>query len=201
MSVKKVIVRAEAVAEVVDKKFDTFMIRHVHQRSEFDCCVYLRQLQGGEYIYLLLYVDDMLIACKSMGEIRKLKSQLSAEFEMKDMGAAQKILGMEIRREREERRIYLSQRSYLEKVISRFGMDNAKSVSTPLTGHFRLSAVMSPSSEEEKMHMARVPYANAVGSLMYAMVCTRPDIAQAVSVVSRYMAGSTGRPCSGSSDI
>ena len=90
------------------KKFDTFMIRHGHQRSEFDCCVYLRQLQGGKYIYLLLYVDDMLVACKSMGEIRKPKSQLSAEFEMKDMGAAQKILGMKIRRERKERRIYLS---------------------------------------------------------------------------------------------
>ena len=129
----------------------------------------------------------MLIACKSMGEIRKLKSQLSAEFEMKDMGAAKKILGMKIRRERKERQIYLSQRSYLEKVISRFGMESAKPVSTPLAGHFRLSAVMSPSSEKEKMHMARVPYASVVGSLMYDMVCTHPDIAQAVSVVNRYM--------------
>ena len=95
---------------------------------------------------------------------------------------------MKIRRKRKERQIYLSQRSYLEKVISRFGMDSAKPVSTPLVGHFRLSAAMSPSSDKEKMHMARVPYANAVDSLMYAMVCTRPNITQAVSVVSRYMA-------------
>ena len=93
MSVEKVIVRAEVVAEAVVQEVRYIMIRHGHQRRKFNYCIYLRQLQGGEYIYLLLYVDDMLIACKSMGEIRKLKSQLSAEFEMKDMGVAQKILG------------------------------------------------------------------------------------------------------------
>ena len=66
-------------------------------------------------------------------------------------------------------------------------MDSAKPVSTPLAWHFRLSAVMSPSSEKENIHMTRVPYANTVGSLMYAMACTHPDIAHAVSVVSIYM--------------
>ncbi|KAL0446162.1 UNVERIFIED_CONTAM: Retrovirus-related Pol polyprotein from transposon TNT 1-94 [Sesamum latifolium] len=60
-------------------------------------------------------------------------------------------------------------------------------VNTPLAPHFKLSASLSPKSEEEGEYMSRVPYANVVGSLMYAMVCTRPDISQAVGLVSRYM--------------
>ena len=66
-------------------------------------------------------------------------------------------------------------------------MENCKAVSTPLAAHFRLSDNDSPKSENEIEYMAKVPYSSAVGSLMYAMICTRPDLAQAVSVVSRYM--------------
>ncbi|KAL4323155.1 hypothetical protein GQ457_11G027600 [Hibiscus cannabinus] len=65
---------------------------------------------------------------------------------------------------------------------------DCKTISTPLPINFKLSSSMSPSSEEERMEMSRVPYASAMGSLMFAMICTRPDIAQAVGVVSRYMA-------------
>ena len=66
-------------------------------------------------------------------------------------------------------------------------MENAKAVSTPLAAHFKLSVNQSPSNEAEKLDMQRVPYASAVGSLMYAMVCTRPDIAHAVGTVSRFL--------------
>ncbi|KAE8695795.1 hypothetical protein F3Y22_tig00110684pilonHSYRG00024 [Hibiscus syriacus] len=113
------------------KRFDSFMRRQKYTRSKYDHCVYLQKLKDGFFIYLLLYVDDMLIASKSQKEIDKLKAQLNQELEMKDLGEAKKIL--------------------------------------------------------ERVYMAKVPYANAVGSLMYAMVCTHPDISQAVGVVSRYM--------------
>ena len=66
-------------------------------------------------------------------------------------------------------------------------MDKSKVVSTPLAGHFKLSVKQYPSTEEEKQGMQKVPYASAVSSLMYAMVCTRPDIAHAVGVVSRFL--------------
>jgi hypothetical protein len=76
----------------------------------------------------------------------------------------------------------------LKKVLKRFGMDhNTKPTTTPLVPHFKLSVTMSPSTDKERDHMAHVPYANLVGSLMYAMVCTRLDILQAISMVSRYM--------------
>lgn len=64
---------------------------------------------------------------------------------------------------------------------------SAKPVTTPLAPHFKLSATLSPSSDKDREYMAQVPYASLIGSLMYAMVCTRPDISQAVSMVSRYM--------------
>ncbi|KAE8689483.1 CYP710A2 protein [Hibiscus syriacus] len=110
------------------------------------------------------------------------------EFEMKDLGSANKILGMQIHRDRSNRKIWLSQKNYLKKILSRFSMQDCKPISTPLPINFKLSSSMSPSSEEERMEMSRVPYASAVGSLMFAMICTRPDIAQAVGVVSQYMA-------------
>ena len=66
-------------------------------------------------------------------------------------------------------------------------MNNAKPKTTPLENHIKLSKGQSPKTVEEREHMASVPYASAVGSLMYAMVCTRLDITHAVGVVSKYM--------------
>ena len=72
------------------------MIRQKYTRSKFDHCVNLRRLSDGSYIYLLLYVDDMLVACKNKEEFERLKTQLSSKFEMKDLFKAKKILGIEI---------------------------------------------------------------------------------------------------------
>ena len=88
------------------KRFDSFMLKQGFSRSNYDCCVYIRKLPGGDYIYLLLYVDDMLIASKSKVEIDMLKVQLGKEFETKDLGAARKILGMKIKRERDQAKNY-----------------------------------------------------------------------------------------------
>ena len=96
---------------------------------------------------------------------------------MKDLGKPKKILGMEISRNRKLGRLCLSQKEYLRKVLKQFGMnEKSKPVSTLLAPHFKLSASMSPKNDAEREYMSKVPYASAVGSLMYAMVCTRPDI-------------------------
>lgn len=91
------------------KRFDSFIREHKYTRSQFDHCVYFRKLQDGTFIYLLLYVDDMLIAFKSKVEVAKLKTLLNSEFEMKDLGEAKKILGMEITRDRAASTVSLSQ--------------------------------------------------------------------------------------------
>lgn len=129
----------------------------------------------------------MLIASKRKAEIDRLKAQLSSEFEMKDLGEAKKILGMEIKRDRKTGTLCLTQIQFLKTVLHRFEIDDkTKPVSTSLAPHFKLSASMSPSTDAEKRQMDCVPYANVIGALMYAIVCTRPGISHVVSMVSRY---------------
>ena len=82
-------------------------------RYEFDPCVYVQSLEDGSRVFILLYVDDMLIACKSRKVVQDLKASLSREFEMKDLGPARKILGMEIFKDRAWRVLHLSQGSYI----------------------------------------------------------------------------------------
>ena len=82
----------------------------------------------------------------------------------------------------------LTQKGYLKKVLQKFNInDDTKSVSTPLCPHFKLKGTISPITIEEREYMTHVPYASAVGSLMYIMVCTRSDLSQVISIVSRYM--------------
>ncbi|KAE8685157.1 Expansin-A8 [Hibiscus syriacus] len=173
------------------KKFDSFMGSSGFTRCQADHCCYIKRFDNS-FIILLLYVDDMLVAGSDMQEILHLKQKLSKQFAMKDLGAAKQILGMRIKRDTKSETLMLSQAEYINKVLSRFNMQDAKPVSTPLGVHFRLSKEQSPKTEEERAHMVKVPYASAIGSLMYAMVCTRPDIAQAVGAVSRWRTILTG---------
>jgi len=132
------------------KKFESFMVSINFSSSNYDICVYFKKLSSGEFIYLLLYVDDMLIAASNMEEIVRLKEQLGSAFEMKDLRATKRILGMEISRDRPNRKLFLSQKEFVGKVIRHFSMEKAKIASTPLATHFKLSATMSPKSEYEK---------------------------------------------------
>jgi len=127
---------------------------------------------------------------KNKTYVQKLKAQLKKEFEMKDLGEAKKILVMEITRDRGSSRLWLSQENYIFKVLERFNMEEVRSITTPLAGHFKLSSKQCPQSPEEEKEMSRAPYANAVGSLIYGMVCTRPVLAYAVRTVSRFISNS-----------
>ncbi|GKV41577.1 hypothetical protein SLEP1_g49083 [Rubroshorea leprosula] len=169
------------------RKFDSFMGEHKFTRTESDHCVYVKRYPDGDFLILLLYVDDMLIVGHDTKKIAALKTDLSKSFSMKDLGPAKQILGMKIFQDRKNKKLWLSQEKYIEKVLDRFNMSKAKPVGTPLAGHFKLSTEQCPASKEEAKYMKNVPYASAVGSLMYAMVCTRPDIAHAVGVVSRFL--------------
>ncbi|GJR86958.1 retrovirus-related pol polyprotein from transposon TNT 1-94 [Tanacetum coccineum] len=147
-----------------------------------------KEFTPGMYIYLLLYVDDMLIACKSKSEIEYTKRLLRKEFDMNELGPARKILGMDIVRDRGSRTLKVSQPGYVQKILNNYKVDNGKSVSVPLGAHFKVCLKDCLSNDWDVERMSKVPYANAVGSLMYLMVCTKPDIAYAVSIVSRYLA-------------
>ena len=110
---------------------------------------------------------------------------------MKNLGEVKKILGMEITRHRGSDRFWLSQENYVLKVLERFNMAEARPVTTPLTGHFKLSSKQCSQSPGEE-EMSRIPYGSTVGSFIYAMVCVRPDLAYRVSIVSRFISN-TGK--------
>ncbi|KAH9678731.1 hypothetical protein KPL71_025836 [Citrus sinensis] len=168
------------------------MVCLLKKRSEYDSCVYFRKLNSGDQISLLLYVDDMLITCKHIADIEKLKNELMAVFEIRDLGPTARILGMQIKRHSHAKTLFLTQSGYLKKVVSRFGMLNLKLVSTPLAAHFKLSKQQELEEDAYIDHIRRIPYSGTVGSIMYAMVCTRPDVAYVIGLVSRFM-GNPGK--------
>ena len=105
---------------------------------------------------------------------------------MKDLGEASYILGMKIYRDRSRRLLGLSQSTYIDTVLKRFSMENSKKGYLPIPSGITLSKKDCATTPEERERMSRIPYASAVGSIMYAMTCTRPDVAYSLGVVSRY---------------
>nr|GEV21114.1 retrovirus-related Pol polyprotein from transposon TNT 1-94 [Tanacetum cinerariifolium] len=164
-------------------KFDSFMQREGYKRCVIDHCCYLKKV-GLSSIILLLYVDDMLVAVFDMAEIKKLKRQLSQEFEMKDLGFAKQILSMSIIRYKRKGTLMLSHDKYIGKVLEKLNMKDAKARCQLLTDHFKLNKKQASKTDASGRKMAKVPYALEVGSVMYVVVCTRPDIAHVVGVVS-----------------
>ena len=113
----------------------------------------MKDVDEEDALYLLLYVDDMLIASRSMDVVKRLKRILSSKFEMKDLGPAENILRMEICRDRCKGVLHLSQERYIQKVLEMFGMEKAKPIEMPLSSHISLSKLQSPQSEEEREYM------------------------------------------------
>ena len=109
-----------------------------------------------------------------------------SQFFMKDLGEASYIAGMKIYRDRSKKLLGLSQSMYIETVPKRFSMENSKKGYLPIGHGITLSKKDYATTPKEREHMSRIPYAFAVGSIMYAMLYTRPDVAYSLGVVSRY---------------
>ncbi|GJV67265.1 retrovirus-related pol polyprotein from transposon TNT 1-94 [Tanacetum coccineum] len=157
-----------------------------YKRCDMDHCFYLKKV-GSSSIILLLYVYDMLVAGLDIVDIKKLKRQLSQEFKMKDLGSAKQILCMSIIRDKTKDTLRLSREKYIGKVLEKFNMNDAEARCQPLVFHIKLNKKQAPKTEASLQRMAKVLYALAIGSVMYTMVCTRPDIAHAVGLGSRFM--------------
>ena len=104
------------------KKFDSFMMSQKYKRTFSYPCVYVWRFPDEKSIILLLYVDDMLFVGQDVDMIYKLKRELSKTFDMKDLGSAKRILGMEILRDRKAGKLWLSQERYIEPMLDRFNM-------------------------------------------------------------------------------
>ena len=141
----------------------------------------------GHTTILAIHVDDCLITGSSPELIADYKRKLNDCFSLTDLGPVHWLLGIKITRDREARTISLSQTSYIDAILSRFSLSDAKPVATPITPGTVLSKTDSPSDDTEMARMKKTPYREAIGSLMYAAVATCPDITFAVSALSQFL--------------
>ncbi|GKB39355.1 retrotransposon protein, putative, ty1-copia subclass [Tanacetum coccineum] len=148
-------------------------------------CVY-QKASGSNVTFLILYVDDIIIMGNHIPSLQSVKDYLGKCFAMKDLGEAAFILGIKIYRDRSKRLIGLSQSAYMDKILKRYRMDNSKRGHIPMQERLDLNKTQGASTPEEVKRMQNVPYASAVGSIMYAVRCTRPDVAFAQNITSRF---------------
>jgi hypothetical protein len=165
-----------------NQKLDAELKELGFMRSEADHSLYIH-FHEHDLVFVIVYVDDMLILSNSIPQVQALKRNLERKFKMTDLGEATFFLGMEIKRDREHRTMQLSQRRYVNDILKRFNMESCKPVGTPIATKTKLKR-----ADDEETTMDRSLYQSAVGSLMYLMVSTRPDIAYSVGAVSQFMA-------------
>ncbi|KAL4364269.1 hypothetical protein GQ457_04G017460 [Hibiscus cannabinus] len=156
-------------------------------RNEDEPCVY-KKFSGTIVSFLILYVDDILFIGNDIPTIQSIKTWLSSCFSMKDLGEAAYIIGVKIYRDRSRRLLGLSQSTYIDKVLKRFSMEESKRGFLLMKHGISLSKEMCPSTPQERERMSQIPYASAIGSIMYDMICTRLDMSYALSMTSRYQA-------------
>ena len=155
------------------------------ERSEVDQAVFYRRV-GSQSMIILVHVDDCTIIAPNLPLIQVFKAQIAKQVKITDLGELHWLLGIEIKRNRELRTIHLSQRAYIQSILQRYNLHELKPVSVPMDPSARFSTAQAPSTTQEFAAMRNVPYHEAVGSLMYAALGTRPDIAYAVQTVSRF---------------
>jgi transposase InsO family protein len=164
-----------------NEKFSNYIIKLGFRRSEADPCLFVRQT-GSTKMFFVLYVDDGLIAANDEQELQQFIDDLGRKFKITAKPASF-FLGLEINRE-EDGSVRVSQTHYTEKLLERFNMSNCKAVTTP---------IVKDNDTEESSRNSEFPYRQAVGALMFLMCGTRPDIAYALSVVSRNLENPTDR--------
>ena len=166
-------------------RFDQAITLYGFEKSPNEPCVYKR-IQGIKVVFLVLYVDGILLIGDDIEVLSSVKGWQQKQFDMKYLGEANYILGIKLLRDRKNKVLALSQALYIDKILARFSIENSKKGTLPLRHGVHLSKEKSPKTLEHKERTSRIPFASAVGSLMYAVLCTRPDICYVVGIVSRY---------------
>jgi hypothetical protein len=155
------------------------------ERTEADHGVFLKKFLK-DLIILAVHVDDCMVTGSSTSLVSKFKVEMDKKYKLTDMGPANWLLGIKISRDFTNKTISLSQHAYIEAIITRFNFNDLKPSSIPIDPSAPLSRSQSPSKLEDIVKMKNVPYREAVGSLMYAAMGTRPDIAFATSTVAQF---------------
>lgn len=162
----------------MEQKNCKFLINFGFKQSSADLCVFI-YVTDTTTIYLTLYVDDGLICGNDDDLIQRLLKSLHKEFEITHRDA-EFFAGLQISIDQQNKKLKIFQHVYRQKILQRFNHFNCSTVTTPAEPGMQFS-------QHNETTETSVPYRKAIGSLMYLMVCTRPDIAFIVGVLSRFV--------------
>ena len=180
---KKAIYGLKQASRTWNQKLHRTLLAQGFKRTRSDAGVYVYSHDQAEII-LIVYVDDLLHMGPSLTEIKRFKQLLADEYQMRDLGAATTFLGMRITRDRSKRILSIDQQPYTEGILSRFNMHNSKPQWTPVPEKIQLQK--GPEGYTASPSFRKL-YQQMIGSLIYLMIGTRPDIAWAVSRLAQYM--------------
>ena len=163
-----------------NKKFHSFLVKYGLKQSSADNCVYYCR-QKGNRILLSIYVDDGLLCCQQKRTMDKMLADLNRTFSITQSDASYYV-GLQIERCRQKKEIRIHQAGYIDQLLAWAGMTDCKPAKTPGDPKVKMKKAVLPADENTDF-----PYRETVGKLMYAMVCSRPDIAYMVSTVARFV--------------
>ena len=192
---KKSLYGLKQSARCWNEKIDSYMKSQGYKQSTADSCIYYRsEVIDGKHVIVIVgvYVDDTILMSNSTEVLNAEKKRISSRFAMEDRGEIHYLLGMEVKRDRKNRVLTISQKSYLESVVARFGMQDCKPISTPLETGKKFDA----RSEDDEPADLKL-YQAAIGSLNYAAVVSRPDLSVAVGMLSQHMVSPSAEHWSG----
>nr|GEZ13342.1 retrotransposon protein, putative, Ty1-copia subclass [Tanacetum cinerariifolium] len=155
------------------KRFDEEIKRYGFTQNPDEPCVY-KKASESNIVFLILYASDILLMGNNIPMLQDVKSWLGKCFTMKDLGEVAYILGIKFHRDRSRRLIGLSKNAYIDNILKRFKMDTSKRGTIPMQPNVDLSKSQGPSTPAEVKWMKGITYALVVGSIMYAVRCTRP---------------------------
>jgi hypothetical protein len=156
------------------------------KRSAIDHSVFYRRNEL-EHLIVAVATDDMAVTSKRAVDAKNFKSEIQKHWEITDHGPIGWFLGFEIKRDRKAKTISINQRAYIESMVEKFRLTNTKRVHTPMDPNVQYSAQQSPSSVNQVGRMKGIPYAEAIGSVLWPTVVSRPDTAFAVGVLSQFI--------------
>lgn len=160
-----------------NERFNSFILSLGLKRSESDSCLYIHITKDGK-LFLLIFVDDMIIISNDLEVIKLIKKNLSAEFEMTDMGEVKTFLGIHIDRDVNKGVMKLSQEQYSKDILTKFEMINCKPSGTPMEVKLKLI--------NGSIETSSKPYRELVGCLLYLSLTTRPDLAASARYFSQF---------------
>ena len=153
------------------------MTRLGFKKNNIELCLYTRG-EGENVVYLLMYVDDLLICSKNKRKIQSVKKLLTNRFEMKDLGEVKEYLGINIEYDYFKNEMRLSQKKYIESLANKYKLQNGKLYCTPMETKLEI--------EKAEINREDIGYKNLIGALLYISVNTRPDISYSVNYLSRF---------------